>query len=89
MKIVVYVYCRICEVKSELKQVAKRIVPKIVPARLQPVLTDSSGDLTTTVAWLLGIVVIAGVGYAICTGIIAPNLANGTQKTQNLVNSIP
>lgn len=89
MKAVVFVYCTIVEVKLGIKRLVKQALPKVVPARLQPVFADSSGDLTTTVAWLLGIVVIAGVGYAIYTGIIAPNLATGTQKTSQLVNSIP
>jgi hypothetical protein len=52
-------------------------------------MADEHGDLTTTISWLLGIAVIAGVGVAIYTNIIAPNLAQATTKSSGLVNSIP
>ncbi len=56
---------------------------------MQLALVDNSGDLTTTISWLIGIAVIAGVGTAVYVGIIAPNLAAATTKSSGLVNSIP
>lgn len=79
------IYIMTVALLARLDGLAKRIMP----ARLQLVLADQSGDLTTTIAWLLGIAVIAGVGVAIYTNIIAPNLGAATTKTNGLVNSIP
>ncbi len=62
---------------------------RLAPAPVRRLLVDDQGDLTTTVAWLLGIAVIAGVGVAIYNGIIAPNLSAATTKASGLVNSIP
>ena len=70
---------------ATLNDLAKRLVP----AKMQLLFADDCGDLTTTIAWLLGIAVIAGVGIAIYTGIIAPNLSAATTKTNGLVNQIP
>ncbi len=79
------IYFMTLAVLASLDSLAKRIVP----AKMQALFANDSGDLTTTIAWLLGIAVIAGVGIAIYTGIIAPNLSAATTKTNGLVNNIP
>ena len=79
------IYFQTLALLASLDSLAKRIVP----AKMQALFADDSGDLTTTIAWLLGIAVIAGVGIAIYTGIIAPNLSAATTKTNGLVNNIP
>lgn len=81
----IYFYCQILTLRTRLNRLAK----KAVPARMQLALVDNSGDLTTTISWLIGIAVIAGVGTAVYVGIIAPNLAAATTKSSGLVNSIP
>lgn len=81
----IQIYCMILALRANTNAAAR----KVIPARAQLMLADPSGDLTTTIAWLLGIAVIAGVGIAIYTGIIAPNLAAATTKANGLVNSIP
>ena len=81
----IQIYCTILALKASVTSTTK----KVIPARVQLMLTDSRGDLTTTISWLLGIAVIAGVGTAIYVGIIAPNLASATTKASGLVNSIP
>ena len=61
----------------------------IVPVRIQRLCVDENGDLTTTISWIIGIAVIAGVGYAVYNNIISPNLTSTTTKTNNLVSSLP
>ena len=92
MKLTVLIYCRIVALRSELKHKSRNAFSTIVkaaPARVRPLLVDSNGDLTTTLAWIFGIAVIAGVGTLVYTNIISPNLGNATTKSSNLVNSIP
>jgi len=92
MKLTVFIYCRVVELRSELKQIARNTFSKITkaaPARMRTLLVDANGDLTTTLAWVFGIAVIAGVGAAVYTQIIAPNLSTSVTKSSNLVNSIP
>ena len=81
----IYLYLASLRVRSAVKTASKRVVPQ----RVQLLMVDESGDLTTTISWLLGIAVIAGVGVAVYTNIIAPNLAQATTKSSGLVNSIP
>ena len=78
-------YLKILRLRSFIKITTQRVIPQ----RVQLLMADEHGDLTTTISWLLGIAVIAGVGVAIYTNIIAPNLAQATTKSSGLVNSIP
>lgn len=92
MQLTVFIYCRIAELRSDLKRRTRNavsMITKAAPVRMRALLVDSNGDLTTTLAWLFGIAVIAGVGAAVYLNIIAPNLAGATTKSSNLVNSIP
>jgi hypothetical protein len=84
-EIMIGIYMRITYVRSRLARVAQRIVP----SRVQRLVFDENGDLTTTISWIIGIAVIAGVGVAIYTNIIAPNLSSTTTATNNLVKSLP
>ena len=81
----IYLYLAILRVRKRLSVATQRIVPQ----RVQLLLVDESGDLTTTVSWLIGFAVIASVATAVWLNIIAPNLAAATTKTSGLVNSIP
>ena len=79
------IYFMTLALMASLNSLAKTILP----ARMQLLFADDSGDLTTTMSWLLGIAVIAGVGIAIYTGIIAPNMVQATNRTNGLINAIP
>ncbi len=89
MKFIVKLYCKLVQAKAAAKRAAKWAFPRMVPRRLQPVLLDSSGDLTTTIAWILGIVVIAGVGTVLWTQLISPNMTHAVTNTNNLTNTLP
>lgn len=89
MKLIVKIYCKAVAAKAAARRIARQVFPRVVPQRLQPFFVDSSGDLTTTIAWLLGIVVIAGVGTVLWTQVIQPNMTHATTNTNNLVNSLP
>lgn len=96
VKKLIRIYCIVLAFKERTNTAAKNALSKfcgaaqkVVPARMQPLLLNESGDLTTTIAWLFGIAVIAGVGAAVYTGIIAPNLTAATTKSSGLINSIP
>jgi len=89
MTLTIQMYCKAIAAKAAAKRVARRVFPRVVPRRLQPFFVDSSGDLTTTIAWLLGIAVIAGVASVLWLKVISPNLTQTTTNTNNLVNSLP
>jgi hypothetical protein len=57
--------------------------------RIQQLVFDESGDLTTTIAWVIGLAVISGVAIAIYTGIIAPSVTTITNKTNNVIKQLP
>lgn len=82
-------YCIMLAIKLDIQSGLNAFAKQVTPVRAQLMLADQSGDLTTTISWLLGIAVIAGVGTAIYLSIIAPNLASATTKSSGLVNSIP
>ena len=89
MKLTVKIYCKAIAAGAGAKRFARRMFPRVVPRRLQPLFVDSSGDLTTTIAWLLGIVVIAGVATVLWTQVISPNMTHATTNTNNLVSQLP
>lgn len=89
MTVIVKLYCKLGAAKHTAKRAAKWAFSRAVPKGLQPVFVDSSGDLTTTIAWILGIVVIAGVGTVLWTQVISPNMTHAVTNTNNLTNSLP
>ncbi|MHB1734426.1 MAG: hypothetical protein ACYCU8_13435 [Ferrimicrobium acidiphilum] len=62
---------------------------RTVPMRMQRLVFDESGDLTTTIAWVIGLAVISGVAIALYTNVIAPGVVSATSKTNNVVNALP
>ena len=62
---------------------------RVMPMRIQRLVFDESGDLTTTIAWVLGILVISGVAIALYTNIIAPGVTSTTTKTNTVISQLP
>jgi hypothetical protein len=62
---------------------------RAMPMRMQRLVFDESGDLTTTIAWVIGIMVIAGVAIALYTNIIAPGVTSTTTKTNTVISQLP
>jgi hypothetical protein len=66
-----------------------RGLKRTVPMRMQRLVFDESGDLTTTIAWVIGLAVISGVAIALYTNVIAPGVSTATSKTNNVISQLP
>jgi hypothetical protein len=59
------------------------------PMRMQQLVFDESGDLTTTIAWVIGIAILSGAAYALYTNVIGPGITSATTKTNNVISQLP
>ena len=66
---------------SWLGAVAKRVVPP----RVQLMFVDANGDVSSTLGWLVGIAVIAGVAGYIILSIITPAQTTAGTSTTNVL----
>ena len=81
----ILVYTWMLSAWSWLGAVARRIVPP----RVQLMFVDANGDVSSTLGWLVGIAVIAGVAGYVILNIITPAQGAAVNATNNAISSIP
>ena len=61
------------------------VARRIVPPRVQLMFVDANGDISSTLGWLVGIAVIAGVAGYIILNIVTPAQNTAGTSTTNVL----